>query len=124
MNDIPKVFTVLDEINEIHLELKHATRQLNLKASEERVGRLFEIAKQQALHIHMLEERLDREADAAAAKLKALHPAYLVHSDTFPPGHLLLNEEALLKALDEPAFDDFHSDLLKVRIRDLFKKAK
>lgn len=124
MSELPKVFTVLDELNKIHLELVSTMRQRSMTKSEERVTWLFETAKQQALDIYALERELAEAPGLIATKMtEAPDPAYLVHTDQIPPGHLLFNEETLLKALDEPAFDVFHSGLLKNRVHDLFKKA-
>lgn len=123
MSELPKVFTVLDEINEIHLEASHALRTRSMTNTEQRINRLFEIAKQQAMDIYALERELATTPGLIATKMtEAPDPAYLVHTGQIPPGHLLFNEETLLKALDEPAFDVFHSGLLKNRVHDLFKK--
>lgn len=118
---------MLDELNKIHLGLVSTMRQRSMTKSEERVTWLFETAKQQALRIYALERELAEAPGLIAPKLLSepapRDPAWLVHTETIPPGHLLFNEETLLKALDEPAFDVFHSGLLKNRVHDLFKKA-
>lgn len=116
MSELPKVFSVLDEINEIneiHLETTHALRSHSMTKTEERVTRLFEIAKQQALDIY-----------AAEQKLANAQPSYLVRSDLIPPGHIIANEAMLLESLNEPhpAFTPSAQQVLKIRIKELFKK--
>lgn len=128
MSELPKVFTVLDELNKIHLELVSTMRQRSMTKSEERVTWLFETAKQQALDIYALERELAEAPGLIASKLLSepapRDPAWLVHTETIPPGYLLLNEDAVLDALASEELAGDAERIIKMRVRDLFKKPK
>lgn len=123
MSELPKVFTVLDEINDLYRELTHSLRESNLAVSEKRVGRLFELAKQAVMDAYGptdagQEEGFSKaEFHARAAEIREQREHVFVGTEPWAIRF------SWLEYLFAPAFDEHTNKVLRVRIRELKKAA-
>ena len=122
MSELPKVFTVLDEINELYRELTHSLREGNLPTSEKRVDRLVELAKQAIMDaygpgVDQGEGFSKAEFHTRAAEIREQREHVFVGTEPW------MIRFSWLEYLFAPAFDEHTNKVLRVRIRELKKAA-